>query len=136
MFASRSASTYRTLSVQTGVVDASPHRLIEMLLDGALESIARARVAMGKRDVPSRVSAITRALRIVDEGLKAALNPGGGEIAVNLGRIYGYVTVLLTQANNDGDEERLIEAARLLETVREGWRGIAGQVAELPADGR
>ena len=41
-----------------------------------------------------------------------------------------------SRANNDGDEERLIEAARLLETVREGWRGIAGQVAELPADGR
>ena len=130
MFASRSASTYRTLSVQTGVVDASPHRLIEMLLDGALESIARARVAMGLGDVQARVSAITRALRIVDEGLKAALDPvAGGEIAVNLGQIYGYVTVLLTQANNDRDDDKLVEAARLLETVREGWRGIADHPA-------
>jgi len=136
MFASRSASTYRTLSVQTGVVDASPHRLIEMLLDGALESIARARVAMGQRDVQSRVTSITRALRIVDEGLKAALDPAGGEISVNLGQIYGYVTVLLTQANNDSDEGKLIEAARLLETVREGWRGIAGHVADHPVIGR
>ena len=130
MFASRSASTYRTLSVQTGVIDASPHRLIEMLLDGALESIARARVAMRQGDIQTRVSAITRAVRIVDEGLKAALDPAaGGEIAVNLGQIYGYVTVLLTQANNDRDDDKLVEATRLLETVREGWRGIADHPA-------
>lgn len=129
MYASRSASTYRALSVQTGVVDASPHRLIEMLLDGALESIARARVSMQQRDVMTRVTAITRALRIVDEGLKAALDPAGGEIAANLGQLYGYVTVLLTEANNQNNDDKLAEAARLLETVREGWRGIADHPA-------
>ena len=130
MFATRSASTYRALSVQTGVVDASPHRLIEMLLEGALEAIARARVAMGQRDAVARVGAVTRALRIVDEGLKAALDyTAGGEIAANLGEIYRYVTVLLTEANNEGSDAKLAEAARLLETVREGWRGIADHPA-------
>ena len=130
MFATRSASTYRALSVQTGVVDASPHRLIEMLLDGGLEAIARARVAMGQRDVVARVAAVTRALRIVDEGLKAALDyTAGGEIAANLGEIYRYVTVLLTEANNEGSDAKLAEAARLLEMIREGWRGIADHPA-------
>ena len=130
MFAPRSASTYRALSVQTGVVDASPHRLIQMLLDGSLEAIARARMAMGQRNVVARVEAVTRALRIVDEGLKASLDhAAGGEIAANLGRIYGYVTVLLTEANNEGSDEKLAEAARLLEMIREGWRGIADHPA-------
>ncbi len=129
MFASRSASTYRTLSVQTGVVDASPHRLIQMLLDGSLEAIARARVALGQRDVAARVDAVTRALRIVDEGLKASLDKAGGEIAQNLGQLYGYVSVLLTQANNEGSDEKLAEAARLLEQIRDAWRGIADHPA-------
>lgn len=129
MFASRSASTYRSLSVQTGVIDASPHRLIEMLLDGSLESIARARVALARRDVSARVESVTRALRIVDEGLKASLDPAGGDIAKNLGQLYGYITVLLTDANNNANDEKLAEAANLLEQIREGWRGIADHPA-------
>ena len=129
MFASRSASTYRALSVQTGVVDASPHRLIEMLLDGALDSITRARMALKQRDIQVRVSAITRALRIVDEGLKGALDPAGGEITDNLRQLYAYVTVLLTAANNEASDEKLVEAANLIETIRDGWRGIAGHPA-------
>lgn len=129
MFATRSASTYRALSVQTGVVDASPHRLIEMLLDGALDSIARARVALTQRDVQARVSAITRVLRIVDEGLKGALSPAGGEITENLRQLYAYLSVLLTAANNEASDEKLAEAANLIETVRDGWRGIADHPA-------
>ena len=129
MFATRSASTYRSLSVQTGVIDASPHRLIEMLLDGSLESIARARVALSQRDVGGRVESVTRALRIVDEGLKASLDPAGGDIAKNLGQLYGYITVLLTDANNNANDEKLAEAASLLEQIREGWRGIADHPA-------
>lgn len=129
MFASRSASTYRSLSVQTGVIDASPHRLIEMLLDGSLESIARARVALARRDVSARVESVTRALRIVDEGLKASLDPAGGDIAKNLSQLYGYITVLLTDANNNANDEKLAEAANLLEQIREGWRGIADHPA-------
>lgn len=123
--ATRSASAYRTLSIETGVPDASPHRLIEMLLDGAVESVARARAALGRRDLAARSLAITRALRIVDEGLKASLDPAGGSIATNLGQLYGYITIRLSEANHSGDDALLAEVEQLLATVRGAWQGIA-----------
>lgn len=130
MFAARSANAYRTLSVETGVVDASPHRLIEMLLDGALDSVARARKALAERDVVARTMAITRALRIVDEGLKAALDPvAGGDVAKELDLLYAYVTSRLTEANLHADDARLVEVAGLLGGVRDAWKGIANASA-------
>lgn len=123
------AASYRNLSIETGVGEARPHRLIEMLFDGAIESVMRARIAMTRHDVATRTRAIGRALRIVDEGLKASLNPAGGELAANLRELYGYITVRLTQANCDSDDAILGEVESLLMTLREGWVGIAGNPA-------
>lgn len=119
------ASAYRTLSIETGVPDASPHRLIAMLFDGAVESIARARAARSRHDTAGRARAIARAVRIVDEGLKASLDPAGGEIASNLGTLYGYIALRLSEANHSGDDSLLDEVDRLLRTVRDAWEAIA-----------
>jgi flagellar protein FliS len=125
------ASAYRTLSIETGVPEASPHRLIAMLFDGAVESIARARAARSRRDPAGRARAIARAVRIVDEGLKASLDPAGGEIASNLGNLYGYIALRLSEANHSGDDSLLDEADRLLRTVRDAWEAIAADPSAL-----
>ncbi len=121
------AAAYRTLSVETALTDADPHRMIAMLYDGALQAVARARVALAKRDISARGAAITQAIRIVDEGLKASLDPRGGEIAANLRNLYVYMTKRLLEANLHADDEALQEVVRLLDTLRDGWKGIANK---------
>lgn len=123
------ASAYRRMSVDTGVPDASPHALIGMLLDGAIESVLRARSALVLHDVSTRTGSITRAVRIVDEGLKASLNPGGGEIAANLKALYEYITLRLSEANHLADDRALAEVEQLLTTLRTAWQGIADHPA-------
>ena len=119
------AGSYRDLSVQTALTDAHPHKLIAMLYDGAIESVGRARAALTRRDVSARGAAITKAIRIVDEGLKASLDDRGGEITQNLRSLYVYINQRLLEANLGADDKALEEVGALLGTLRDGWAGIA-----------
>jgi flagellar protein FliS len=97
-----------------------------MLFDEALESISAARGAMQRRQIPEKCALIGKALRIVDEGLKANLNTEmGGELAGNLDHLYSYCAQKLMLANSRNDESLLIEVRDLLETVAQGWRAIS-----------
>lgn len=122
------SSLYRQVGVQTGVSTASPHQLVLMLFDGLVEAIVRARGAMENGDVSEKSAAITKAARIVDEGLKPALNPIAGEIAVNLGNLYTYLSMRLVQAHARNDIAMLDECRRLIEPVRDAWLAIGASV--------
>ena len=127
------ANLYARVGVETGVSGASPHRLVAMLFDGFTESIATAKGAMANGQIEIKGRAIARAFRIVDEGLKAPLDmQGGGAIAANLHDLYDYMVRALTMANLKNDDVALEECARLVETLREGWDGIASQ-ADAPS---
>jgi flagellar protein FliS len=119
------AGAYRTVGVETGVPSASPHRLVTMLFDGFNEAVAQARGALRQGDVEAKCKAIGRAVRIVEEGLKAALDvDAGGPLAADLAALYRYVTVRLTEANLHNDGAALDECAALLAPVRSAWIAI------------
>lgn len=123
------AQSYHQVGVHTGVVGASPHRLVAMLFDGLLGAIAQAQGAIAQGDVAAKCSALGRAARIVDEGLKSALNlRQGGQLAADLDSLYGYVSMRLTQANLHASAEMLDECKRLVEPLREAWEAIGPQV--------
>jgi flagellar protein FliS len=127
------ANSYRQLDLETSVGAASPHRLIAMLFDGALAAIARGRAAMQRGDVAARGEAVGRAIRIVDEGLKASLDPRGGQLAANLRDLYDYIGHRLLVASARNDADALEEAARLLATLQSAWLQIAPEAARTPA---
>lgn len=120
------AQAYRQIAAETGVADASPHRLVAMLFDGFVDSLADARGALREGDIERKGRAIGRALRIVGEGLRGGLNmKAGGRLAQDLDQLYAYVTVRLTQGNLRNDTAALDECQRLIEPVREAWAAIA-----------
>ena len=93
------AGLYQDVRADTGMVAASPHRLIEMLFEEFIASCARARGAIRARDVQEKGRAIGRAVRIIEEGLRGGLNmKDGGDLARVLQDLYGYINVRLTQA--------------------------------------
>ncbi len=107
------------------VTDADPHRLVQMLFDGALDAIAQARGHMTRGETPEKGAMISRAIGVVD-GLRALLNmDAGGDIARNLRDLYGYVMNTLLRANLGNDERALDEAAALLNEIRGAWAAIA-----------
>jgi flagellar protein FliS len=119
---------YRQVGVQTGVDTASAHKLVAMLYDGLLESLVRARGALKAGDIEAKGRALGRASRILDEGLKAALSPAGGELTTNLHGLYGYVAMRLMQGHLHNDDAALDECRRLIEPLRDAWMAIGAQV--------
>lgn len=126
------ASAYARVGVETGVMSASPHRLIAMLYQGARQAVALARMHMQQSNVPARGEAIGKAIRIVESGLQQSLNRDvGGELAARLDSLYSYICRRLLEANLQGSEELLIEVDRLLATLEEAWTGIGPEVARM-----
>jgi flagellar secretion chaperone FliS len=126
-----SASAYRQVGVETGVSTGSPHQLVAMLFDGFMDALAQARGALQQGQIEAKGRAIGRAVRIIEEGLKAGLNvTGGGELAADLHDLYDYMIVRLTQANMHNDDKALEECRSLMEPIRSAWVAIAPMVKE------
>jgi len=127
------ASAYAKVGIETGVAAASPHKLIVMLLDGALLSIATAAQKMKAGDIAGKGAAISRAISIIDSGLRASLNKeAGGEIALSLDALYEYMGRRLLAANLENRPEFLDEVHRLLADLKSAWDAI-GDGAQPPA---
>lgn len=122
-------ATYHSVATHGGVAAADPHRLIVMLMDGALERIAQARGCIQRGTVSEKSRLLHRAVAIVDE-LRNSLDPAqGGQIAHNLDRLYEYMCAKLMAASVQNSIPALDEVTTLLHEVRAAW--IA-----LPADAR
>jgi flagellar secretion chaperone FliS len=129
----RSANAYKKIGVETSVSQASAHDLVAMLFDGLLVAVGSARAAMIGGDIKTKCANIVTAVRILEEGLKGALNlEQGGELAANLQNLYAYCVVRLTQANARNDVAALEEVQRLIEPVAAGWKQM-GQSADALA---
>jgi len=109
---------------------ASPHRLIQMLFDGALKRIAFAKGAMQRKQIAEKGRFISQAIDIVG-GLRSSLDKEqGGEIAANLEALYTYIDGQLLMANLNNSEEILDEVSGLLREVKTSWDAIGSEKAE------
>lgn len=123
------AGAYHQVGVQTMVASASPHGLVTLLFDGFLAAVHRAKGALRGGDVAGKGQAIGHAVRIIDEGLKSALDlKAGGKLAADLHELYAYICMRLTQANLRSDEAALDECVALVMPLREAWQAIGEQV--------
>jgi len=112
---------YNKVGVSSGVESASPHRLIQMLMVGALEKINMAKGQMKRGEVSPKGGNISWAISIID-GLRASLDLNtGGEIAQNLDDLYDYMTRRLARANVENDADILDEVASLLRSIKGSW---------------
>jgi len=121
---------YGKVGVQSGAEFASPHRLIQMLMEGALEKISAAKGFMQRGDISKKGNYISWAISII-EGLRISLDfENGGEIAENLNNLYEYMKMRLVEANLHNSEEILDEVVNLLNTVKSGWDAIPEDVRQ------
>lgn len=122
------AQAYSSMQVQTRIEDASPHRLIQMLFEGALERIAQAKGAMQQKQIERKGTLITKAVNIIG-GLQGCLvDAGDGELTANLDSLYDYMIRRLIRANAQNDEAGLDEVAGLLIDIKSAWDQIGSEV--------
>ena len=121
---------YNRVGVSSSVEAASPHKLIEMLMSGALEKIAFAKGFMERGNISEKGGHISWAISIV-EGLRASLDLSkGGEIAQNLDDLYDYMTRRLARANVENNTDILDEVASLMASVKNAWEQVPNDMSE------
>lgn len=127
-------NTYSRVGVETGITGASSHKLVTMLFDGAILAVFRGKSFMQQGNVAAKGESISKAIAIIDEGLKVSLDEeSGGELAKNLKSLYEYMSHRLLMANLKNDVEGLDEVARLLGELKAAWEQIGQQVKSSAA---
>lgn len=118
-------SAYQRIGVETGVESADPHKLILMLFEGAQEALARARIHMQNNEIAEKGQMISKAIMIIDHGLKASLDMNaGGDLAIKLQALYDYMTHRLLVANIQNNLEIIDEVNKLLSELNSAWKEI------------
>lgn len=121
---------YQKTGVQSSIENATPHRLIQMLMEGAMEKIAAAKGFMQRGEVAKKGEHISWAISIID-GLRLSLDKSvGGEIAQNLDDLYDYMNRKLMEANVQNSVEYLDEVIGLLLKIKSGWDAIPQDIIE------
>jgi flagellar protein FliS len=122
------AGAYMSTHVTSGTMSANPHQLISMLFEGAIEALGRAQASLQTKDIEGKNRAVSKALRIIEEGLRASLDRRvGGEIAQNLDSLYDYMARRLLAASLRNDAAGIAEVGTLLSTIRTAWEQIGGK---------
>lgn len=122
---------YQKLGIESEVSHASPHRLIQLLFEGALGRLAAAQGAMERGDIAVKGEMLGKAIGIVG-GLRSSLDMDAGELSERLDQLYEYVNLRLLEASSQNDIDKVAEVIQLLKTVKSGWDEIGPQAAKAP----
>ncbi len=126
-----SLAAYQSVATHGGVAASDPHRLIVMLMDGAMERLAQARGCMANNAIADKNQLISAAIAIIDE-LRISLDlKNGGAIAANLDDLYDYMCRQLVKANLNNRVETLDEVSHLLGEIRSAWLAMPAEARAL-----
>lgn len=122
------ANAYAQLSIDSAVLSADPHRLILLLFEGAENALTLSHHYIEEGNIAERGTAISKAIDIINNGLKASLDLSqGGELAERLYALYEYMASRLLWANMKNDLVVLDEVRSLLDEIHGAWKEIAPQ---------
>jgi flagellar protein FliS len=123
-------AAYQMVATHGSVTEADPHRLIVMLMDGALARIAQARGCMERKATAEKSAHLQRAIAIVDE-LRCSLDLSQGELAQNLDSLYDFMARQLLQAHVSDRLELLDRTSALLQEIRGAWIALPPEARAL-----
>lgn len=121
-------SAYQRVGVETGVDAADPHKLVLMLFDGAMLAVSGASLHMQRNEIAKKGEAVSKAINIIANGLKASLDTqAGGELAERLAALYDYMCARLLHANLHNQPAVLDEVSHLLAELKGAWEQIGSK---------
>lgn len=128
---SKGAQQYAKLNKSTAVEQANPHQLIQMLYQGALDSLQQSLGHIERKEYEAKGKTIGRAITIIG-GLQGFLDhEKGGDLSRNLDSLYDYMSVRLFEATRENDQAKVREVIGLLREIKAGWDGIAEEAARM-----
>jgi len=125
---------YGKVAAESEAGFASPHRLVQMLMEGALDKVATAKGCLERGDLEGKSRHITWAMSIIS-GLRSSLDmEAGGAIAANLDDLYAYMTRRLIDASAQNDPDALGEVVDLILEIKGAWDAMPDEVRSLSGE--
>lgn len=132
MYSNSGVQAYQKVGLESAVLSASPHQLVVMLFDGANSALVRARLFLEQGDIPAKGEALSKAINIIDNGLKAGLNMEvDSDLPANLAALYDYMVRRLLHANLRNDVEAIVEVEGLLNNIADAWKQIGPNATSI-----
>lgn len=129
-----SIKSYRKVSLDSEIAVASPHRIIQMMFDGALLRLAQSRYAIENNDVASKGVFINKAIGIIN-GLNSSLNMDDKDsVANNLSELYDFMLRRISEANVNNDASAIDDVIAIIKTIKEGWDAIPKEMHHMTAE--
>ena len=130
------AKQYQQVNITSEVLDADPHRLIQMLMEGALTRLVQSKGAIERKDMETKAALLGRVIDII-QTLQSSLDHNtGGDISTNLDSLYDYMVHRIIEATSRNDITIIDEVMRLLVEVKSGWDGIRQEYLDSQLVGR
>ncbi|MEY0959199.1 flagellar export chaperone FliS [Providencia rettgeri] len=131
MYQRHAQQAYQQVDLESEITNATPYQLIQILFKGALSALKRGEIFMQQGKVAEKGKEISKAIDIIDTGLKQSLNyEAGGELAENLASLYEYMTIQLLRANLENNVAYVQEVYQLLSDIASAWQQIGANVDE------
>ncbi|SUC46420.1 Flagellar protein fliS [Providencia stuartii] len=128
MYQQKAKQAYQQVDLESEIANATPYQLISILYRGALSALKRAEIFMQQNNIAAKGKELSKAIDIIDTGLKQALNhEAGGEIADNLASLYDYMIMRLLNANLENNVAYIQEVYQLLSDIASAWQQIGGK---------
>jgi flagellar protein FliS len=115
---------YKAVGVKDDLAVADPHRVIQLLMQGALENIAKAKGAIERKDFAVKSATISKAMAIISALQNSLDMEAGGEISDNLWSLYDFMINHLMLASRENSVEKLSDVLEVLLTIKSAWDQI------------
>lgn len=121
---SAGAKQYQQVNGTSEVLDADPHRLIQLLMEAALTRMSQSKGAIERNEMDTKANLLGRVMEIIQTLQDSLDHSQGGDISANFERLYDYMNRRLLEASRLNDVDMIDEVMGLLLEVKTGWDGI------------
>ncbi len=136
MYVNKGIHAYKKDSLRSDLASADPHRIIQLLMQGALDRLSLAKGCIERRELEEKSKLLTRSIEIINalkDALDRTYNP---ELVDNLDALYDYMAIRITEASSKLDNDMIDEVMGLLLQIKGAWDQISEQDKQAAYDAR
>ena len=118
---------YKSVGIKDDLAVADPHRIIQLLMQGSLENMAKAKGAMERKDFAEKSRTVSKAMSIIS-ALQHSLDMDmdvGGEVSQNLWSLYDFMVNHLMQASRESSPAKVDDVIEIMIKIKSGWDAIS-----------
>ena len=115
---------YKSVGIKDDLAVADPHRIIQLLMQGSLENMAKAKGAMERKDFAEKSRTVSKAMSIISALQNSLDMAAGGEVSENLWSLYDFMVNHLMHASRENSSAKVDDVIEIMIKIKSGWDAI------------